>query len=277
MFIVFKTKVHYWEWQNLRFVYERASRIWRLLSQANGRAKFSRRGGRKGGTLGGLVHRSCDGTLRNKVRGKFHVDTVRYYCCSNRIEKSLERISQVVIGFFCKLFSLFSLLLSLYDLQPKDWRMTRTRLYAASSFQRQYKIGKINISINFEFTLSALFFAANSRVEYRLRFRQRWAECNLLLCFSNITHPYAMSPFLIILLPFCSLAKLFSFFSSKFKAKVRQTAYRLSNIACHFPCWTRSSLVSIRQTDVTSSGLRWTSSVYAGLHLIPSAKLTLTH
>ena len=103
------------------------------------------------------MHRSCDGTLRNKVSGKFHGDTVRYYCCSNRIEKSLERISQVVIGFFCKLFSLFSLLLSLYDLQPKDWRMTCTRLYAASSFQRQYKIGKINISINFEFTLSALF------------------------------------------------------------------------------------------------------------------------
>lgn len=71
------------------------------------------------------------------------------------------------------------------------------------------------------------------------KLRQRWAECNLLLFFSNITHPYVMSPFVIILLPFCSLAKLFSFFSSKFKAKVRQTAYRLSNIACHFPCWTQ--------------------------------------
>ena len=46
------------------------------------------------------MHRSCDGTLRNKVSGKFHGDTVRYYCCSNRIEKSLERISQVVIVFF---------------------------------------------------------------------------------------------------------------------------------------------------------------------------------
>ena len=108
--------------------------------------------------MGGLVHRSCHGTLRNKVSGKCHVDTVRYDCCSDRIEKSLERISQVVIGFFfCKLFCLFSLLLSLYNLQPKDWRMKRTRLYASSPFQRQYKIGKINILINFEFTLSAFF------------------------------------------------------------------------------------------------------------------------
>ena len=46
------------------------------------------------------MHRSCHGTLRNKVSGKCHVDTVRYDCCSDRIEKSLERISQVVIGFF---------------------------------------------------------------------------------------------------------------------------------------------------------------------------------
>ena len=52
------------------------------------------------------MHRSCDGTLRNKVSGKFHGDTVRYYCCSNRIEKSLERISQVVIGFFLQIIFL---------------------------------------------------------------------------------------------------------------------------------------------------------------------------